>query len=1024
MNNKSTICTGILACLGLVATNAQASTPDSSKFTLAENAQVKPATKNLYIVQLKENAGIHHALNLTNITDKKTTQQLANSYNAQSVTSKNYVKQLKNKQRNVMAATGISEPLYSYGHTFNGFTVTLTNKQVSALRNHPDVAAVWEDELLPLETANTPEFLGLTAASGLHNSGFTGEDVIIGIVDTGINLEHPSFADDGSYSDPSSLGWAGSCDNSTDESISCNNKLIGAKYFNASFLAAAGSLAAHELNSPRDQDGHGSHVAGTAGGNASVSALVNGLDAGFASGMAPRARIASYKACWDAPNPDASGCYGGDTMAAIEAAVADGVDVINYSIGGSLTTLLTGPAQAFLDATAAGVFVATSAGNSGPDAGTVGMPTPWVTNVAASTYDGSVPSLGIDILSGTLAGMSLVADEAAFTPSLAATGDINGELALVEPFEACSEITNKANVAGKIALISRGSCAFVDKVANAEAAGALAAIVYNNQPGGEPFAMGGSLTTSIPALMVSNDNGIILRDDLTAGASVTVDLSATNTTERAVTGNIMADFSSRGPNMAVADLIVPDITAPGVKILAAAPNGNTFNYLQGTSMASPHIAGIAALVKQAHPEWSPAAIRSAIMTTARQDLVKEDGATPADPFDFGAGHVVPNSSINPGLVYDAGLADYVAFICGKANEVATVEALFGAGVCAWLADNGYLGGSQFNHPSIAISALGEQTTVVRYVTNVDSASATYHASIVAPAGVDVEVLVYDGASFVPGNSLTIDAGATGIYALTFDNNDSAVFEQWVFGSVTWSDGLHNVRSPIAVMPVLPPQINVASEVITKPGKDRQHIFIPVEFNYTGKFITQGHGMASSQENIGQVFQDADQSYQFNEVSLGFNLMMVDPGTKVARFALYTDETPDPATDLDLYVYACQGWSCSLVGQSTSASSDEAITIIDPMPLNDIGSGNVYIAFVHGWSLAGAQSIIYNLNEFKAGDNDNNLNVTARHSAIKGKVKNINLHMKDLMDDTRYLGGVSYFNQDGENIGFTLVEVNK
>ncbi|MCI2282744.1 S8 family serine peptidase [Colwellia sp. MSW7] len=367
---------------------------------------------------------------------------VGNRYNAYTPAMIAYTEALEKKQKEVLGSIGAVDIIYSFTHTFNGFTAKLSDKQKSELESHPDVIGVWEDRLEVINTANTPEFLGLTGPGGQHSLNIKGEDVIIGVIDTGIWPENPSFADDGSYSDPVGLGRQGSCDIGTDTEFYCNNKLIGARYFDASFKSQYDiQYVLGEFDSPRDADGHGSHTASTAGGNENIDAVLSGIPAGTVSGMAPRARIAAYKACRnsDYVSPEGNeerGCFYGDTMAAIDAAVTDGVDVINYSIGGSRTDLTIPSTTAMLNAAAAGVFVSVSAGNEGPDVETVGTPAPWVTSVAASTYNGTSIIVGkaLNVTSGPLNGTSLMSVLADFGPE--AQG-LSGELVIAEPIEAC-----------------------------------------------------------------------------------------------------------------------------------------------------------------------------------------------------------------------------------------------------------------------------------------------------------------------------------------------------------------------------------------------------------------------------------------------------------------------------------------------------------------------------------------------------------------------------------------------------------
>lgn len=1025
MNKLQYLRLGVLSSAIMLSFSASASIEvDRSQLRLAPTSQTPVSSKGIYIVQLKGESGIRKAVAGKSLPTRTSTQALSIDYDANSASTQSYILQLLNKQRSIIAATGIPKPLHTYGHTFNGFSVKLSDKQVQILKTNPDVLNVWPEEVMKLDTANTPEYLGLTKSGGLHLNGMKGEDVIIGVIDTGINPVHPSFSDDGSYSSPEELGWSGTCDNSTDQTFTCSNKLIGARFFNASFNAAS-TMAASDIASPRDTDGHGSHTASTAGGNV-VPASYHDTDAGIASGMAPRARIASYKACWDAVNPDEKGCYPGDTMAAIEAAVEDGVDVINYSIGGSLTQLLTATSTAFLNASIAGVYTATSAGNDGPDVSTTGMPVPWVTNVGAATYDGVSITDALQVTSAETT-ESVISLEGTITQPLSVSGNVTGKIVVAEPLDGCfvdeqsAALTNATDILDNIALIKRGACNFSEKIERAQLAGARAVVVYSD---GRPITvMGGTGSYNIPGVMVDNLTGEAINADTTNGEEIEVAMGPGITLTQMQTGGMMGDFSSRGPSLAVADLAVPDIAAPGVTILAAAPNGDDFGYLTGTSMASPHIAGIGALIKEVHPTWTPAMIQSAMMTTARQDITKEDGITPADPFDFGAGHVVPNDAINPGLVYNAIWADYAGFICGKADEANFVPSEFGNS-CDAFANAGFLGGADYNQPSVTVSELGAARTITRQVTNVTSEEVTFTATLVSPEGIDAEVFVYVEGAFVATESMTIAAGKTATYALSMSPTETSELDTWKFGSISWSDGIHNSRIPLSVKAILPPQIEVVSEIVTDAEIERPRMIFPVTTNYNGVMKVKGHGMAAGEFNVGQVSQDADRDFTFNEASLGVNIMLVEPETKIVRFALYGDQLPNPAMDLDLYIYQCTLWNCALVGSSLNAGSDESVTLFNPEVRNNDAPGNVYLAFVHGYDLAGEENVLYPLNEFHVGSLQRNLNVRARSTAREGSQTRVSLNMRDLIKGQHYLGGVSFTNGEDDDIGFTLIEVNR
>ena len=486
-------------------------------------------------------------------------------------------------------------------------------------------------------------------------------------------------------------------------------------------------IGSETYSTARDYDGHGSHTASTAAGNPDVEASIFGRDFDEISGIAPDAHVVAYSACGN------QGCFGGDLALAIDTAVEDGVDVINYSIG-SPTPGLTGPDDiAFLFAAAAGVFVANSAGNEGPGAGTVGSPAsiPWVTTVGASTQKKTYVA---EVRTGASEGSRWtrwfkrdrgVYEGASITPGT------DGQLPFVDAANHGNELCDPAvaftgDLTGAVVLCLRGGPARVEKSQAVADAGGAGMVLYNVDD------VQDLLTDNhvIPSVNINFSDGTALKQYIADnGADATVEI--TDGEEERTRGNTMAAFSSRGPvgSPASDDIIKPDVTAPGVQILAGnsftptlGAQGELFQSISGTSMSSPHVAGLLALLKQAHPEWSPAMAKSALMTTARQDVRKEDGQTRADPFDFGAGHVDPSgrasadgSVFNPGLVYDAGFNEYLGFMCDAAPEIfvnaaATCAALAGAEIPT-LATN-------LNYPSIAVSEVPGAKTVIRTVTNV------------------------------------------------------------------------------------------------------------------------------------------------------------------------------------------------------------------------------------------------------------------------------------------------------------------
>jgi subtilisin family serine protease len=1054
MNLKKSILGSVIALAVVSSGAASANEVNGDKSKLKQNGTAQPANKSsrVYIVQLKEQPAISQAQDIGELLPSNQLVGIGkNNYNAQTPAMQAYTNALKAKQKSIASDVGAIDIIYSYKHTFNGFSAVLTDTQRSKLESHPDVVSVIQDELQKVNTSNTPAFLGLTGPSGQHSLGIKGENVIVGVLDTGIVPEHPSFADDGSYSDPSELGWLGACDAGEEAAqggesatFTCNNKLIGARYFKDGFESSYEiQTGLGEFISPRDADGHGSHTASTAAGNEGVTALLSNLPAGTVSGIAPRARVAVYKVCWnsDYTNPaggDEAGCFGADSMAAIDQAVADGVDVINFSIGGSRTSLITAAASAKLRATQAGVFVAVSAGNSGPEAETVGTPAPWVTSVAASTYTGTSTVIGkeLQVNTGTLADTALVSVPSGFAP---AANGLTGNLVATSDIEACdaadgsNPIADQADLAGNIALISRGSCAFTEKFINAQDAGATGVVLYTYS-GTSPFAMGGSdPAVVIPGSMISFDDGQALITSI-ASQTTNVTLSDENATVDAPeVGNVMASFSSRGPNTASYDVIKPDITAPGVKILAATTNtpmfgaqGNTFAYLQGTSMSSPHIAGMAALFKESNPEWSPAQIKSALMTTAYQNVTKEDGTTQADPFDFGAGHAAPVSAMEPGLLFDANYADYLAFLCGIGEESFVANS---ATTCEDLTANGFsTDPSQLNLPSIAIAELLTPETVSRTVTNATESASVYSATIEAPEGIDVQVRTFDSeGNEIEDGTLVVDASGTASFALTFTKTETALNDQWAFGSITWTDDSgHSVRSPIAIKAT--PDVRIEVPETISGNMVRGRLSFPVQMRYSGATSIDYAGLVAPFASARTVTQDPDRSFSFNEAGLGTHFFNLPEGTKVARFSLRDELVSNAGADLDIYVYRCDEWLCTQIDASTNGGSNEDITLVNPEPRANIGVGDIYLVWVHGWDVASddtlpaeEQTADYNLLVWAADQANSSTRVVSSRRAINGRFNYVSVLDRTLASGL-YMGGVTFYDDKGEAQGTTVLEV--
>jgi len=986
------------------------------------------AANDIYIVQLKGDPVLAYEGDIQGY--KATKPGKGEKINQNSAHVKKYATHLENNQNDMIHLAGGAK-VYNYRFAFNGFAARMTEADAEALRANPNVINVWKDEIMKIQTDTSPTYLGLTRGGGKWKKGFVGEDIVIAVIDTGIWPEHPSFADvktpqkgnrgkkipydTAPNFTPSGCDFGNMAANPEDMDFSCNNKLLAARCYNNGFSSGPddtnpcggdGSFTGgFEFQSARDVDGHGSHTASTAGGNNGVQAFIGGEELGEVSGIAPRARIAVYKDCWDGPDQTTTtddGCASSDSAAAIDQAAADGADVINFSIGGSSNNF-NGPDDiAFLFAADAGVFVATSNGNAGPGAGTVGTPSgvPWITAVGASQDDGVFYNTVTVNAPGGIAG-DYVAVEGNGPVQLSDTGPITAAVTHSDPVNGCGTDAGGNpigfnNTIDGIALVSRGTCSFSEKYNNAALSGADAIIVYNDGASPsriDPIVMSAPGTT-IPGVMIGHFDGLVLAGE--TGVNATLD--AANAVPAL---NRIAEFSSRGPNNGELDIIKPDVAAPGVAILAAETPANgqneLFQSINGTSMASPHVAGSFALLKQAHPDWSPAMARSALMTTARQGLKKSFADAPADPFDIGAGEILPGDANNPGLVYDADIFDYVRYTCGSATQ----PQIFTAGTCAFF---GSIDPSDLNLPSIGIGELVGRQTISRTVTSVNKGKGRklYRVSVDAPAGIDVSV---------SPRRIRLRRGESASYEVTFTVTDSAALDEWAFGSLTWqhgrpdddgdsdsdsdsdSDGKgrsHSVRSPIAVRPVA----FAAPANVGGTGTDGALAY-DVSFGYEGDFNVIMDGLGEGDATFGAV-ADGAIDFLFPHT--------IPQGTTLARFSLFDDEI-GASNDLDLAVFGPASAGFPFVCFSGTGTSEEQCDLVSPAP------GDYEVWVLDFASAAGPTPYVlwqFNLDSMDTG----NTTITAPPSAVLGTTGQVEISWSGLSSGSRALGIVSY--DDGAN----------
>ncbi|NUU18821.1 S8 family serine peptidase [Cellulomonas humilata] len=931
-----------------------------------------------------------------------TTPDEGDQLNARKAPVKSYREHLTEKQESVAEAAGVSIDV-SYTLALNGFSADLTARQAADLLADHDVVSVVPDELRHITAEPSTSFLGLEGPGGVWEAvggaDEAGAGVVVGVLDTGIAPENPAFAGDAlgttpgaePYLDGTAITYLkgdgnvfrGVCE--TGEQFTaddCSTKVVGARYYLDGFGAEnLGDASTGEYISPRDGDSHGSHTASTAAGNVGTPAAIGGIDFGTISGVAPAARIAAYKVCWSGPDPVVTtddGCTTTDILSAIDQAVADGVDVINFSIGGGAATSVAAPEdQAFLGAAAAGVFVAVSAGNDGPGASTTDHASPWYTSVAATTipsYEATVTfgdgqafagaSITVDMdpaaepLTGALVNSTAVALTGGTGAALCAPGSLDP--ALVAP--------------GTIIVCERGTYARTDKSAEVARVGGIGMVLVNVTPG--------SIDTdfhAVPTVHLSH----LVHDEVVAYAA-TPGATATFTTgnELGTTPPVpqVAGFSSRGPVLAGgSDIIKPDIAAPGVSILAAAANAEgaepTYEFLSGTSMASPHIAGIAALYLGERPNATPAEIKSAMMTTA-YDTVDDAGDPATDPFAQGAGHVDPTKFFEPGLLYLNGLTDWYAYLGGVGYDV-PVEAI---------------DPSDLNIASIGIGSLTAPETITRTVTATQAG--TFTSSVQGLAGITT---VVEPATLVFGA-----AGESKTYSVTFSRTD-APLDEFSTGSLTWTSGDTAVRSPIAVQPVtIVAPASVAGTGVTgsvavevTPGGDGD---IPLATTglSAGELLADPTGTETEHSGSGSTGDFAEY------------LVDVPEGAQYARFNL---DALDDTADLDLVVYLLDADGNPVAGwQSASGSADERVNLVQP----DAGT---YAVLVDVYSAPNGVTWDTTVTSVVEGGAPLALD-PAVLPGVQGVPVTYTASWADLTPQTTYLGLVSY----GDTGVFTVVQV--
>ncbi|OMO76496.1 hypothetical protein COLO4_25546 [Corchorus olitorius] len=663
-----------------------------------------------------------------------------------------------------------------YKRSFSGFVVELTEEEAVKMSRMKGVVSVFPNEKRELHTTRSWNFLGF---SQQVERSVTESDVIIGVLDTGIWPESDSFNDEGFGPPPSK--WNGSCE-TAGGNFTCNNKIIGAQYYRSD-----GYFGSSDIISPRDSEGHGTHTASTAAGRLVNGASLFGLGSGTARGGVPSARIAVYKICWS------DGCYDADILQAFDDAIADGVDIISLSVGGKYAK------EYFEDSIAIGAFHAmrngvltvNSAGNRGPRPATITNFSPWSLSVAASTIDRKFFTKvqlgdnrvyqGVSVNTFDLNNQMFPLIYGGDAPNI--TGNYSRDSSrFCEPNSLDSNMVN-----GKIVLC--------DSYGNLTApfyAGAAGAVMRGSAPSDNADLF------PLPASYLKRVDGRRVFTYINSASAPTATIFKSNEANDSLAPYVVS-FSSRGPNPITPDILKPDISAPGVDILAAwtlaspasGVTGDTrfvpFNIISGTSMACPHVSGSAAYVKSFHPSWSPSAIKSALMTTAIP--MSSELNTDAE-FAYGSGEVNPVEAVNPGLIYDAEEIDYIKFLCGQGYGTQFLQLVTRDNTTCSEATNGTVW--DLNYPSFALNTSGSTKVsgvFTRTVTNVGSAMSEYIANVtVETESLEINV----NPSVLSFTSL----GQKLSYTLTINGT---IDGSMVSASLVWDDGEHMVRSPIIVV---------------------------------------------------------------------------------------------------------------------------------------------------------------------------------------------------------------------------------
>uniref|UniRef100_A0A0D9WS96 Inhibitor I9 domain-containing protein n=1 Tax=Leersia perrieri TaxID=77586 RepID=A0A0D9WS96_9ORYZ len=665
--------------------------------------------------------------------------------------------------------------VYTYSNNFQGFAAKLNKQQAMKLADMPGVISVFPNTKRSLHTTHSWDFMGLSldaVAEVPELSSKNQENVIIGFIDTEIMecLQFPQDGEENASGERQTHHQISPVTGYQTEEDGPNKSVI-------------------KFMSPRDSSGHGSHTASLAAGRFVKNMNYRGLGTGGGRGGAPMARIAAYKTCWD------SGCYDADILAAFGDAISDGVDIISVSLGpdypqgGYFTDAIS---IGSFHAMSNGILVVSSAGNAGRQGSATNL-APWMLTVAAGTTDRSFVSY-IRLANGTfIMGESLSTYHMQTSVRTISASEANAGYFTPHQSSLCMDGSlNKTKARGKILICHHSRSSLDSRISKSlivKKAGAVGMILIDEMEDhvANHFAL--------PATVVGKATG----DKILSYIGSTRHASTVILPAKTILGSRdapwVAAFSSKGPNSLTPEILKPDIAAPGLNILGAwspAKDDRHFNILSGTSMACPHVTGIAALVKGAYPSWSPSAIKSAIMTTAtvldnkRNAIATDPNGRTATPFDLGSGFANPIKALNPGIIFDAHPEDYKSFLCAIGYDDRSLHLITrDNSTCT---DKARSSAATLNYPSITIPNLKKRYSVTRTMTNVGCQGRTYRAMVSAPRGISVTV--------TPNVLVFENYGLKKTFTVNFHVN--VPHQDYVFGSLLWHGKDAHLMMPLVV----------------------------------------------------------------------------------------------------------------------------------------------------------------------------------------------------------------------------------